>query len=102
MSGLGLGASLTYMNSLDSTISGQDVPGSARALTQLAVTAALPLRATDARLLGSLVFVPPFSSVAQNELGTVGVALTLIYEFKNDAMCPGGVCPPKHSMAMGH
>jgi hypothetical protein len=95
MSGFAVGGALTYLNSFDSTLGDADVPGSARALTQLAVTASMPVRKTDLRVLGSIYFVPPIPGLGQNELGTAGISVTLIYGFKNAAgcNCPNGVCP---------
>ena len=68
---------------------------SGRALTQISITGALPLK-NDMRVLGSLFFVPPISSVAQNEIGNVGIALTLIYGFRGPGCgCAHGMCPPR-------
>jgi hypothetical protein len=96
--GFSLGGSVTYTGSWDSTVGDVEVPNSARALTTLAVVSALPLRG-GARLLGSLFFVPPISSVAQNEIGTVGLSLTLIYALPGSRRahcdCPSGVCHPR-------
>jgi hypothetical protein len=88
-SGIGLGATARYMSSLDATASGQDVPGSMRATTQFAVSLAFPLRKLDSRLLASIFVVPPISSVAQNEPGTLGASLTFIYGFARRATCYG-------------
>jgi hypothetical protein len=92
--GWALGGSFTYSNSFDTNIEGKDVPNTARASSQFAITGAMPLR-TDMRLLGSIFFTPPISSVAQNEAATVGVALTLIYGFPGEGCgCKNGMCPP--------
>lgn len=97
--GWALGASFTYSNSFDTSIDGKDVANTARALSQFAITGAAPLR-SDMRLLGSLFFVPPISSVAQNEAGTIGLSLTLIYAFPGEQRCgcATGSCPmhPAH------
>lgn len=77
-SGFSLGAALTYSGSFDSSVADATVPDSARALTQMTIVGALPLHG-GARVLGALVFVPPISSVAQNQIGSVGLSLTLIY-----------------------
>ncbi len=95
-SGFSLGAALTYTNSFDSTIDGAAVPDTARALTQLSLTGAMPF-GKGMRVLGSIYFVPPISSVAQNETGNVGLALTLIYGFPGVPCrgCAKGMCPPR-------
>jgi hypothetical protein len=98
--GWALGGAFTYTNSFDSNVAGADVTNSARALTQIAITGALPLE-HGMRLLGSIFFVPPFSSVGQNEGANVGLALTLIYGFPGPGCsCANGMCPPHAQMHM--
>ena len=95
--GLSLGGALTYTGSWDSTVAGASVPDSARALTTLALVSALPLKG-GMRLLGSLFFTPPISGVGQNEIGTVGLSLTMIYAVAGgpkNCGCPTGVCHPR-------
>jgi len=97
--GWALGGSVVYSNSFDTSVDGKDVANTARALSQFAVTAAVPLK-NDMRVLGSLFFVPPISSVGQNEAATVGVSLTLIYGFQSSTPqcnCAHGSCP-MHAM----
>ena len=84
--GVALAGSLMYMESLDATVAGADVPGSARALTQLTLSLAVPM--PWGRVLGAITLVPPFAGLAQNELGTVGGTLTFVYGFKS------GICRP--------
>ncbi len=92
--GWALGGAFTYTNSFDTIIDGQDVANTARALSQFAITGAIPLR-SDMRVLGSVFFAPPISSVGQNEAATVGLALTLIYGFPGAGCgCVNGMCPP--------
>lgn len=92
--GFSLGGAFTYSGSWDARVGDAAVPSSARGDTEFAVVAAVPLPG-DARVLGSLFFVPPLASVAANELGTVGLSLTLIYAFASDGGgCAGGVCHP--------
>ncbi len=98
LNGFSLGGSLTYMNSFDSTEGSADVPGSARAFTQVAISGALPIRNGRGRILGSLFFVPPMSAIGQNEPANVGASLTFIYGFKNQAYCEPcatGSCTPR-------
>lgn len=91
--GWALGGAFTYSNSFDTSVDGKDVPNTARALSQFAITGAVPVR-SDMRLLGSIFFVPPISSVAQNEAATVGFALTIIYGFPGPGCsCAHGSCP---------
>ena len=94
--GVSLGASLTYMGSFDSSVAEQDVPQSARAFAQIAASIALPLP-RDTRLLGSLFFIPPISSIGQNANASVGLSLTLAYGFvdRRCCGCVGGMCPPR-------
>jgi hypothetical protein len=100
--GWALGGAFTYANSFDTSIDGKDVANTARALSQLSITGAVPLK-HDMRLLGSLFFVPPISSVAQNEAATVGLALTLIYGFPGPGCgCANGSCPMPASHHMMH
>ncbi|HEY1959708.1 MAG TPA: hypothetical protein VGH28_29060 [Polyangiaceae bacterium] len=94
--GFSLGGALTYTGSWDATVNDASVADSARALTTLALVAALPLRG-NARVLGSLFFVPPISGVGQNEIGNVGLSLTLIYGMTGSPKncdCATGVCHP--------
>jgi len=98
--GWALGGAFTYSNSFDSSVDGADVANSARAFSQFAVTAAVPLP-HDMRLLGSVFFVPPISSVGQNEAANVGLTMTLIYGFPGRSAtctCAHGSCPlhPMH------
>ena len=95
-SGLSLGGALTYTGSFDSSVDDATVADSGRALTTLALVAALPLH-KDARILGSLFFTPPISGLGQNELGSVGLTLTLIYGMGSlPVPCNGpGGCPPR-------
>jgi hypothetical protein len=98
-SGWALGGAFTYTNSFDTNVDGKDVANTARALSQIAVTAAVPLK-NNMRLLGSLFFAPPISSVGQNEAATVGISLTLIYGFAGRPVactCANGSCP-MHTM----
>ena len=97
--GAALGASFLYTGSWDASVAGATVPGSARALTQLAAIGSLPLTA-HVRLVGSLYFVPPISSVGQNEPASVGLSATLIYGFFPPGPpcvggCKQGSCPPR-------
>ena len=95
--GPSVGAAITYTGSFDSSIAEASVPYSARALTTIALVGALPLRG-DTRLLGSLFFVPPISGVGQNELGAVGLSLTLIYGLATRparCTCADGTCHPR-------
>ena len=101
--GWALGGAFTYSNSFDSNVAGEDVANSARASSQFAVTGAMPIR-TSARLLGSVFFVPPMSSMGQNEAATVGFALTLVYGFQSatpGCNCAHGKCP-MHAMHHHH
>jgi len=98
--GAALGASFMYTGSWDATVAGVAVPNSARALTELAVIGSLPLT-SHLRLAGSIYFVPPISSVGENEPASVGLTATLIYGFFQPGPpcvggCKGGVCPPRH------
>ena len=95
--GLSLGGALTYTGSWDATVNDATVPDSARALTTLAIVGALPLHG-DARILGSLFFVPPISGLGQNEIADVGLSLTFIYGMTGapkNCECASGVCHPK-------
>jgi hypothetical protein len=92
---LALGAALTVMDSFDTSEQGHDDPASSRALTQLAVSLAIPVRHTDVRVLASFFMVPPVPSIGRNEPATVGLSFTLLYGFKGACDCPTGVCPMK-------
>ncbi len=93
VSGITFGGSLMYMQSFDSSVDDRTVPDSARALEQVALVSAFPLRAAHSRVLASVFFVPPIPGVAQNENGVVGASLTFIYGFSNaHATCAHGIC----------
>jgi hypothetical protein len=94
--GFALGGSIMYSNSFDSTINDQDVPNTARALTEVSITGAFPLK-NDMRVLGSVFFIPPISSMGQNEIANAGLAITFIYGFPGGTCggCAHGMCPPK-------
>lgn len=94
--GFALGGSILYSNSFDSSIDGQDVANTARAFTEVSITGAFPLK-NDMRVLGSVFFIPPISSMGQNEIANAGLAITFIYGFPGGACapCAHGVCPPR-------
>ncbi len=95
--GISLGASLTYTGSFDSNVAGQDIASSGRAFTQIAASLVVPLP-RDMRVQGAIFFLPPMSSLGQNENASVGLSLTLAYGFvdRRCCGCTGGMCPPRH------